>query len=186
MIVTFYVVVATCKLHVREIIKSDHLPLDWSFILTCQKKISVHQEILINLNNYIDRLYRKAAFSCQINSEETRAKLSHAMYLIDVDWNKALDMFNAISKQQADCMKKRINVNQNRNKLVVRARIQRSENKCTKNIEDIWKALDSCDMNTFCKVNNFVYRKKTSTQCCFFKRTCELCKAPAKLLAGNT
>ena len=53
-------------------------------------------------------------FSDQINTKETHAKLSHATFLIDIDLNKALDMFNAILKQQADCMKNRYNVNQNR------------------------------------------------------------------------
>ena len=104
-------------------------------------------------------------FSNLINTDEMRAKLSHATYLIDVDLNKALDMFNAILKQEADCIKKRINVNQNsRNNELLDHECREARTNVRKLLKKCRKTFDSRDRNAFCKARrqctNLVYRKK--------------------------
>ena len=117
-------------LSLREIIESDHLLLEFYIDMSKENQCAPGN---IDQPQYIERYFWKAEnaqhFSDQINKEETLAKLSHATYWIDVDLNKALYMFNIFLKQQADCMKKRINVNQKRKllRVVIEMRFVRPE-----------------------------------------------------------
>ena len=54
------------------------------------------------------------AFKDSFNSDEARTRLKHAINMIDVDINNALQVFNSSIKEMAECMKKRMVVNKHR------------------------------------------------------------------------
>ena len=46
------------------------------------------------------------AFKDSFHSDEARTRLEHAINMIDVDINNALQIFNSSIKEMAECMKK--------------------------------------------------------------------------------
>lgn len=101
-----------------------------------------------------------------MNSVETHERLLYVTQLIDVDVNKALDMFNDILRKAAECMKKRIFVTnhsrRNTEWFDQECRLERKN--VRKLLRRFRKTLNHDDRNAYCKARreykNLLCRKK--------------------------
>ncbi len=157
-----------CRLHVTEKIESDHLPLEFyidklSGENKCKNNISDHGQFI---EKFYWKIEHQQLFSDLMNSVETHERLLYVTQLIDVDVNKALDMFNDILRKAAECMKKRIFVTnhsrRNTEWFDQECRLERKN--VRKLLRRFRKTLNHDDRNAYCKARreykNLLCRKK--------------------------
>lgn len=105
----FDFILSFCNMCVKERIESDHMPLE--FCIDISDK-NVCQNVQQHKNEFMERYIWKSNnaedFSNKMNSHSTRLKLAEAIDHIPVNVNEALDMFNDIVKQAAECMKETV------------------------------------------------------------------------------
>jgi hypothetical protein len=135
-----------------EIIESDHLPL----VLSIDRQFGrgdASNKGIVNIDQSIFKYYWKETYARQfilsMNSQVVREKLYVAEDFIQVDVNKALDMFNELVKEQAECMKKKIVLKFAESDwfdyecTMARRRVRRL-------LKKFRKTLDNGDINLFC------------------------------------
>ena len=109
----FAVVCDSCKLVISERIESDHMPVELYLRSLKEKEFSEDNEDVC-INKFVWNPSNVQAFKDSFNSDEARTRLKHAINMIDVDINNALQVFNSSIKEMAECMKKRMVVNKHR------------------------------------------------------------------------
>ena len=99
-----------CELRVLERIDSDHMPVvarvSFPFENKCNGSNSENERVVIRKFVWNDA--NAGVYYDNLCNDATHVRLIHAMDLVDVDINKALDVFNECIKQCATCMKKDI------------------------------------------------------------------------------
>ena len=106
----FAVVCDSCKLVISERIESDHMPVEL-YLRSLKEKEFIEDNEDVCINKFVWNPSNVQAFKDSFNSDEARTRLEHAINMIDVDINNALQVFNSSIKEMAECMKKRTVVN---------------------------------------------------------------------------
>ncbi|KAK7100495.1 hypothetical protein V1264_023441 [Littorina saxatilis] len=103
-----------CKLNVLERIESDHMPVELALNVKRCMPNAIMNEAGCMVDEFVVKYCWKtecaAAFSSLMNSGDVQYELVNAAALIETDVNAALNKFNDVIKQQAECMKKRISM----------------------------------------------------------------------------
>ena len=73
----------------------------------CSDEVSHHQQII---EKFVWDDIRAQTFTSLMCTDETCAVLDEAISLIDLDIDKALEIFNNCTKEKAECMKKQIRI----------------------------------------------------------------------------
>ncbi len=106
---------STCELCVTGRIESDHMPLTFRVIFpkenVCSDEVSQHEQII---EKFVWDNLNAPTFTSLMCTDETCAILDEAISLIDLDIDKALDIFNNCIKEKAECMKKQITIKNGR------------------------------------------------------------------------
>ena len=103
----------SCKLVISESIESDHMPVEL-YLRNLKEKEFIEDNEDVCINKFVWNPSNVQAFKDSFNSDEARTRLEHAINMIDVDINNALQVFTSSIKEMAECMKKRIVVNKHR------------------------------------------------------------------------
>ena len=103
-------VLTRCKLHLTQKIESDHLLLEFYTdkiprAIRCKNDISDYDQFIEKFDWKVEH---QQLLSDLMNTVEIHEGLLHSTQLIDVDVNKAPDMFNDILRKATECKKKRI------------------------------------------------------------------------------
>ena len=106
---------STCELCVTGCIESDHMQLTFRVIFPKENvfsdEISPHEQII---ERFVWDNLCAQKFTSLMCTDETCAILDEAISLIDLDIDKALDIFNNCIKEKAECMKKQITIKNGR------------------------------------------------------------------------
>ena len=95
----------TCHLHFRVIFPKENV---------CSDEVSHHQQII---EKFVWDDIRAQTFTSLMCTDETCAVLDEAISLIDLDIDKALEIFNNCTKEKAECMKKQIRIKKKMKKI---------------------------------------------------------------------
>ena len=103
-----------CTMRVQERIESDHLPLEFTVkMLRTGTQGDCRQDSIQCIEKFLWKPDYEQEFRENMASSATHTRLMYAIEMINVDVNKAKSLFNNILKVQAECMKKKVNVNGN-------------------------------------------------------------------------
>ena len=101
----FAVVCDSCKLVISKRIESDHMPVEL-YLRSLKEKEFTEDNEDVYINKFVWNPSNVQTFKDSFNSDEARTRFKHAINMIDVDINNALQVFNSSIKEMAECMAK--------------------------------------------------------------------------------
>ena len=105
----FNCILTRCNLFVGDRIESDHMPLSFSVVNAHSDEMSAADaKTYLYIEKFVWNPDFAHTFYANMNSEEAKNVFERVMYMIDVDVNAAIDIFNNFVKLQASPLKKRI------------------------------------------------------------------------------
>ena len=160
----FYFLGNRINLRILDRIDSDHQPISLTIKHgTVNGKTSAFDE-----NARIVKFHWKEAcalhFISKMNSNDVEEKISEAEKLINVDVNKAMDIFNETVREQADGMRKRIGMNRTREQEWFDLECKLEKSKVRKLLRLFKKTSNDDDRSVYCiarrEYKNLIKRKK--------------------------